>query len=71
MCEKGFMTAEGFKCVTVFQELIPGPGALYRCTLGVFLHSGLHAEGENLLPQYMSHFFLLWSGRSGENVLHI
>lgn len=46
MCEKGFMTAEGFKCVTVFQELIPGPGALCRYTLGVCLHSGSYAEGE-------------------------
>lgn len=40
------MTAEGFKCVTVFQELIPGPGALCRCTLGVCLHSGAYAGGE-------------------------
>lgn len=45
-CEKGFMTAEGLKCVTVVQELIPDTRALCRCTLGVWLHSGADAEGE-------------------------
>lgn len=32
ICEKGFMTAEGLKYVTVFGELILGTRTLYRCT---------------------------------------
>lgn len=47
MCEKDFMTAESLKCVTALQELIPGTRALYRRTLGLWLHSGADAEGEH------------------------
>lgn len=40
------MIAEGLKCVTVFQELIPDTRALCRHALRVWLHSGADAEGE-------------------------
>lgn len=46
VCKKGFMTAGSFKCVTVFQELIPDPEALCRSTLGICLHSSPDAEGD-------------------------
>lgn len=40
------MTAEGLKCVTALQELMPATRALCSCTFGVWFHSGADAEGQ-------------------------
>lgn len=59
MCEKDFLTAEGSKCVTTLQELIPSTRALCRHMLGVWLHSGADSGGEQ--PPATAHVALLFA----------
>lgn len=70
MCEKDFLTAEGSRCVTALQELIPGTRALCRRMLGVWLHSGADAGEQSPAAAHVALLFA-WSGRLGENVLCI